>query len=236
MTLPKAILFDMDDTLISFDGVSERVWRASIGEAIALHGLDTDAQVLFDALQAHRSWYWSDPERHRQGRMDNRGTQRRIVAQVFSGLGLEAPEAAAALADAYTIGRQEAVCLFPQTIKTLDALRAHGVRLGLVTNGTAAEQRRKIARFGLEPYFECILIEGELGFGKPDRRVFELALEHLGLPPGEVWMVGDNLNWEIGPAQALGLRAIWVDWRGGGLPPDSAIVPDQIVQNVGELL
>ena len=53
------------------------------------------------------------------------------------------------------------------------------MRLALVTNGAASLQRQKIARFELEPLFDLILVEGELGFGKPDERIYRLALNEL---------------------------------------------------------
>ena len=235
-TIPKAIFFDLDDTLISFDGVSTPVWQACCAETVARFALPVSPDALWEAVRACKDWFWSDPERHRIGRLDNGAAQRGIVRDALAGLGIEHIEAAHFLADHYAIERQEAVCLFPQSIETLTALRARGVRLALLTNGTTAEQRRKIERFGLEPYFERILVEGELGFGKPDHRFFTMALKQMGLAPEEVWMVGDNLSWEIVPAQALGLTAIWNDWRGTGLPEGSAARPDRIVRHVGELL
>jgi len=235
-TPPKAIFFDLDDTLISFDGVSTPVWQACCAETVARFALPVSPDALWEAVRARKDWFWSDPERHRLGRLDNGAAQRGIVRDALAGLGLEHIEAAHFLADTYATRRQEAVCLFPRSLETLTALRARGVRLALLTNGTAAEQRHKIERFGLEPYFELILIEGELGFGKPDHRFFSMALEQMGLEPQDAWMVGDNLSWEIAPAVGLGLTAIWNDWRGTGLPPGSVVQPHRIIRDVGELL
>ena len=69
---------------------------------------------------------------------------------------------------------------------TARSKRWRGVRerapaLGLVTNGAAAPQRAKIDRFDLARFFDVIVVEGEAGFGKPDRRVFERALGALGV-------------------------------------------------------
>lgn len=60
-------------------------------------------------------------------------------------------------------------------------------------------------------------MEGELGFGKPDHRVYHLALDRLQLAPSEVWMVGDNLEWDVASPQELGIYSVWVDVRGGWL-------------------
>ena len=80
------------------------------------------------------------------------------------------------------------------------------------------------------------MIEGEYGIGKPDERVFRHALDQLGIDPSEAWMVGDRLEHDIGGAQSVGIYAIWVDWRGEGLPKSSDVQPDRIIRTLSELL
>lgn len=106
----------------------------------------------------------------------------------------------------------------------------------LVTNGERHIQRRKIERFLLEPYFKGILVEGELGFGKPDERVFLKALEILNTRAEETWVIGDNYQWEVIAPSRLGFTTVWVDKRGGGLPADVSVKPDAIIDTFSELL
>jgi putative hydrolase of the HAD superfamily len=124
---------------------------------------------------------------------------------------------------------------FPNAIATLRHFRAQGIRLALLTNGASAPQRRKIEQFKLAPLFDCILIEGEFGVGKPDERVYRHALQQLNAQPHETWMVGDRLEWEVAAPQRAGIAGIWVDHKQVGLPPNSTIQPDHIVQNISEL-
>ena len=123
-------------------------------------------------------------------------------------------------------------------IEALHTLRERGHRLGLLTNGCSAFQRRKLLRFELEPLFELILVEGELGYGKPDRRVFQRALAHFGSAPAETCMIGDNLEADIGGAQALGMLGVWHDAHGQGLRPlpEPRVVPDRVITRLSELL
>jgi len=108
--------------------------------------------------------------------------------------------------------------------------------LALVTNGDAREQRDKIERHGLAPFFDTILIEGEMGVGKPEAVVFRRALAALGVAAGpDVWMVGDHLEWDIAGSQRVGLRAAWIDRPGDGLPPGATVQPDRIVRALGDL-
>jgi putative hydrolase of the HAD superfamily len=62
------------------------------------------------------------------------------------------------------------------------------------------------------------------------------ALSALDLGPKDVWMVGDNLEWEVVAPQRLGIFAIWHDPHGQGLPPGSQIRPDRIIRGLPELL
>ena len=80
-----------------------------------------------------------------------------------------------------------------------------------------------------------ILIEGELGFGKPDERVYRAALDALAVESSDAWMVGDNLTWDVAPAKRLGIHAIWIDAAGRGLPQSPPCVPDRIVRVLAEL-
>jgi putative hydrolase of the HAD superfamily len=124
----------------------------------------------------------------------------------------------------------------PGSIDALRAVRAKGVRTGLLTNGSGEFQRRKIRRFELEPLLDVIVIEGEFGVGKPDERVFRHALASLSVQPSDAWMVGDNLRADIEPALRLGIHAIWVDPEGGGLPADAPVRPDRTIRSLSELL
>ncbi len=96
-------------------------------------------------------------------------------------------------------------------------------------------QRSKVDRFGLAELFDLILIEGELGFGKPDPRVYQQALDEMAVAPSDTWMVGDNLEWDVAQPQRLGIFSIWVDVRGSGLPSGHKVRPDRIVRKLSEL-
>ena len=125
---------------------------------------------------------------------------------------------------------------FPGAVDVLRELRSHGVLTALVTNGGGKQQRERIARFGLATYFDCIVIEGEFGIGKPDERIFRHALRELEGDPESTWMVGDSLEADIAPALALGMHAVWVDVEGEGLPKDAPAKPQRVVRGIHELL
>jgi putative hydrolase of the HAD superfamily len=235
MKLPPAIFFDLDDTIIAFGAVAVPVWR-ELCENYERQTGKLHAQQLLEAIRKTSRWYWGDKDRHRNGRLNMQHARRQIVRQAFRELGNTNVLDAYTIADQYSIERTNRVDLFPGAKEALQALKNRGVRLALITNGEAAGQNAKIDRFHLRPYFEQIFVEGEVGFGKPDQRIYRLALDTLQITPQEVWMVGDNLEWEVGVPQQLGIYSVWNDWRGKGLPEDSEIVPDRIVNSIRELV
>lgn len=233
--MPKAILFDLDDTILDFDSGADPCWRDVCGQfAAEVEGIS--AGQLRSAIDDCRRWFWSDPERHRRGRLNMPAARQEIVTVALSRLGVEAPGLAARIAGAYSATRAETLRLLPGAIEALKALRSLGIKLALVTNGDAAEQRAKIERFDLAPLFDCIVIEGEFGAGKPDEQVYRHVLAQLEVRPGEAWMVGDNLEWDVAAAQSVGMLGIWCDAAGTGLPASSAIVPDRIIRTLAELV
>jgi putative hydrolase of the HAD superfamily len=232
---PEVVCFDLDDTIIDFGSSARGSWRAVCAEAAArTPGLDGEA--LDAAVERIRRWYWSDAERHRVGRSDLLAASTRIVAQALDEIGHRDGDLARATAIHYRDVRDAAICLFEGAVETLRWLAARDVRLALVTNGTSLEQRAKLERFDLGGHFEHVAIEGEVGVGKPDPRAFELALSRLACEPGECWMVGDNLEWDVAAPQSLGMRAVWVDTEGRGLPDGAAVRPDHIVRSIRELI
>ncbi len=233
---PKAILFDLDDTIISFDGAADTAWRNSCKCFVQSTPVPFDTNVLMNSINKVRRWYWSDPERHRVGRMDMIAARRYIVKMALEKLNYLHEENAYRIADSYSKLQDEMICLFPQSIKTLEKFKAMGIPMALITNGSSEMQRGKISRFNLSGYFEFCLVEGEVGFGKPDIRIYQRALELLELKPEEVWMVGDNLVWDIEAPQKVGIYSIWNDYKKRGIPAKTKVRPDRIIHNISELL
>jgi putative hydrolase of the HAD superfamily len=234
-SLPRALLLDLDDTLLqSYDG-HEQCW-ADLCERFASRLGQVGSTELFQGIRHTARWYWSVPERSRLGRLDLRGARRTIVRRALERLGIDAVEVGEELADTYTAIREERVRPHSGALEVLRAVRAKGVRTGLLTNGSSEFQRRKIERFSLEPLLDVIVIEGEFGVGKPDDRVFLHALESLAVEPPDAWMVGDNLHADIEPAQRLGIFAIWVDQAGAGPPSEAGVYPDRTIRSLSELL
>lgn len=234
LALPKAILLDLDDTILDDSGSAKGCWRA----ACLAHDSELgtiEPAALLEAIERNRTWFWGDPVRHREGRLDMDAARREIVRMSLTDLGGDASSLAGRIAEAYGSRRDRAIQPLDDAIETVRWFREHGCRLALLTNGNGAAQRSKIDRFRLAEFFDVILIEGELGFGKPDARVYGLALDALAIEPTDAWMVGDNLEWDVAGPQRLGIVGIWIDARGAGLPADPVVRPHRIVRRLAEL-
>lgn len=234
---PRAILFDLDDTILPGFARPDAAWREVVEQIVGVES----ASPVVAAIRARSRDFWSDPQRHRQWRMTMPAARRRIVSDACAALSAEgrpAPDAATAvrIADLFTARLDDAIEITPDAFHVLDELRRRDFRLALITNGATAPQRAKIERFDLAHRFDHVQIEEEAGVGKPEPAAYMRAMGRLGVAAAETWMVGDNLEWEVVAPQRLGIFAVWADLHGRGLPPGGDVRPDMIVRTLSELL
>ncbi len=233
--LPKGIMFDLDDTITTFNEIVEPTWKKICKKNINQFNNLTEQQ-LYKNIREAANWYWSDKDRHKKGRLDIEKTRRIVLEIAFKKMKNNNISLAHKLADSYSKLRVEAIDFYPGAERTLKYFLEQNVVLALVTNGQKKKQREKINRFRLERFFNIILVEEEMGYGKPDERVYHRALKELNLSADSVWFVGDNLEWDVGGPQKLGIYGIWNDYKKRGLPPSSKVIPDRIITNISELI
>ncbi len=232
--LPPAVLLDLDDTILDDSSAVDECWLA----ACRLHcaaGRLPEADALHAAIKRASGWFWSDAERHRVGRLDLPAARTEVVRLALDEAGIDDRALAARIAAAYASERDARMTPLPDAVETVQWLRSTGRRLALLTNGAAEAQRSKIERFALGGLFDAVLVEGEVGFGKPDARIYHLALGRLGVSAGEACMIGDNLEWDVEAPQRLGIYGVWIDRRRKGLPAGRAITPDQVIASLSDL-
>ena len=236
--LPRAMLIDMDDTILSAYGRPEIAWNHITAEfagelAPVLPGEAATAVLSF----ARNFWATAEPA----WRLKLEEARRVAVRGGFAALAADGhprlpDELANRIADRFSAYREEEMFVFPGAHEAIDELKALGVKLALVTNGAADTQRAKVERFALAHRFDHVQIEGEHGFGKPDERAYLHAMDALGVTARQTWMIGDNLEWEVEAPQRLGIYAIWMDVHGDGLPEGSTVKPDRIIRSLKELV
>jgi putative hydrolase of the HAD superfamily len=129
----------------------------------------------------------------------------------------------------------------PGVVDALQGLAGRGIRLGIVSNTgrtPGVVLRRILAGHGLLRYFDAagIAYSDEVGFRKPDPRIFLRSLQALGVEPGRALHVGDNPEADVRGAKSLGMRAAHYAFDGGPPSPiadvvlaDLARLPDLIL-------
>ncbi len=103
--------------------------------------------------------------------------------------------------------------LFPETLEVLEGLKSRGLKLGLVSN-TIPITRPVMRRFGVESYFDTVILSCEVGMKKPEPAIFEMALRQLKVSPEETLMIGDQEEKDVDAPKSLGMRALLIDREG----------------------
>jgi putative hydrolase of the HAD superfamily len=214
----RAVFLDLDDTLCDSEGLTPLRLEAV---RAALDG-ETPSDQLNAVLQEALTW---DPL-GLPGQPPNR------IQRLGDRLGLS-DEQRQRMRTVYNRTLMDNLCLHEGAEEALAWLRQR-VALGLITNGPSEFQRGKIARLGIERYFDSITISGEVGKHKPDPEIFHVALKSLDVRPEEALYVGDRPEADIAGARAVGITAVLVRNR-YPFPVAQSAEPDYIVESVAEL-
>jgi 2-haloacid dehalogenase len=203
----KALSFDCYGTLIDWElGILHALkpWVQKLGERAVLAGFSA---IEPDIEHAHPSWAY-----------------RRIVAEVYRQMAEEFGMPAHdddALRFAVSVGTWPP---FPDTLAALERLHSR-FKLFILSNVDEISIAGTLAQ--LEVPFEGIYTAEQVGSYKPDKRNFAYMLDRLeaqGLGKGDVVHVAQSLYHDHAPAQALGLKTVWIDRTSGR--PGATRVPD----------
>ncbi|RIJ61971.1 HAD family hydrolase, partial [Clavibacter lycopersici] len=225
MTL-RLVLLDLDDTLVDH--------RGAVADGITAHLAARGLLDASDAAERDRAvalWVALEEEhyhRYLAGELDYQGQRRARVRGFLAawgsgpGAALDGDDAATdAWFGGYLAGYEASWRTLPGAVAALDEIgRRHpGVRFGVVTNGERSQQEPKIAAAGLTARLDPVVCSGDLGFTKPDPRIFLLACREAGADPADAVMVGDRLRTDALGAADAGLGGIWFDQDAGTRDP-----------------
>ena len=144
-----------------------------------------------------------------------------------------APVLHAGLNALYSVTNQN-WCAEEDAIPSLEMLKHRGYRLGMISNTSDdAHVQILIDENGFRPYFEFVVTSAGFGIRKPDRRIFQVALDHFHAKPETAAMVGDTLEADILGANDVGIYSIWITRRAAGSDP--TIIPQATVSTLQEI-
>lgn len=226
-----AVLFDLDGTLLLSEMTRFDAWVKAFAEVMP--GCSTEfAVILASAAERNADKFWADQARAARGRRDLRRAAEIIASTTLRQFLNTSAISLGELGSTYRMIRDQSTVLAPGAAQALAALRSESLLVGLVTNGQSRVQREKLDRFRLYPYFDAVLIEEELGEGKPTREVFAKALGALDATAESTWMVGDDFGADIVVPAELGMRTIWINSRGTEPPAEVSMRPTYVLPSI----
>ncbi|GGB49153.1 putative uncharacterized hydrolase YsaA [Lentibacillus populi] len=234
----KAILFDLDDTLLWDKKSIKEAFKATCELAKAKYHIDSgllEEKVRENARELYASYdtyaFTKDiginPFEGLWGNFADEGESfRKLKAIVptyrreswikgLKAMGIDDSSFGATLAETFPTMRKKMPFVYDDTYPVLDQLKGK-FQLLLLTNGSPDLQQAKLDLTPkLATYFDHIIVSGDFGKGKPDPEIFDYALKHLPVKKDEAIMVGDNLMTDILGASRAGVDSVWVNRNGG---------------------
>lgn len=253
----RAVIFDLDDTLIWDERLSRRALMETSAEAAARCRVDTARLaaaaksasdelwrahapvercdqlgiVAFEGMWGH---FHGEEEYLRHLREWTPHFRTEIWRRAMAAQGVEDEKLAGELGAMFARRRRELQDPLPGAQEILHRLRAAGIRIGLLTNGAASLQREKIEASGLGLFFDAAVVSGEIGTGKPEPEIFQHLLGRLGVGASEALMVGNSLARDIVGGKRAGLATCWLDLEDEE-EPVGLVESDYTIRSLGEL-
>jgi HAD superfamily hydrolase (TIGR01549 family) len=221
---PKAILFDLDDTLWPIAPVIVEA-ELRVFTWLQAHAPKVAERFSIDALRQRRLALLAREPRYA---VDLGALRRAILHEAFAEAG-EDPASIDGAMEVFFAARND-VTPFADVLPALPRL-ARLARLGTVTNGNA-----NLAAIGLAHHFEYSLSAAEFGKAKPDAGIFLAACAAMGVAPHQALYVGDDILIDVQGAQQAGLRAAWINRDGSDADVRHGVRPDVACADLGQLL
>ena len=219
----RVISFDVDDTLYDFTTVSSRALEKVAERVRAETGAASSALTL-DHVIADLETTAVEME-HPYARIGE--FRRRSFTRTLARCGRQSPALVDELNRIYVRHRFGAVSPYADAQPTLAAL-ARSYILCAISNG-----EQELEALGLAHLFQFMVTATEVGFQKPDPRIFEAAMRRAGRTRDEFAHVGDSLAGDVAGAKAAGARAIW--FNPAGVPRTGDVAPDAEIRTLLEL-
>ena len=224
----KAVIFDIDDTL--YDQLEP--FRTAYEEVFGGR-FEIDMQGLF-AARSRRSNEVFEAAMAGEISMDEMFIYRGQKA--FADMGVEiTPQEALDFQHAYERS-QERITLSDTMKEVLEVCKNAGFLLGILTNGPAQHQRKKVQILGTDRWIspQHVIISAECGVSKPDAAIFRCAQEKLGVSAGDCIFIGDSFENDIIGAKRAGWQAVWLNKLRRNVS-DGTHRPDHTVYDEAEL-
>ncbi|MEM2887935.1 MAG: HAD-IA family hydrolase [Candidatus Bathyarchaeia archaeon] len=196
----KAVLFDLGGTLVKTAST-----LTIFNRILAKHGVQVqttvDEKIFNEVFQEMSEKYWMEYEKFWQT----------YNIRILRKLGIQSNlEELADIIDKEWWTHAE-LSLYPDVKDTILMLRRKGLKLGIVSNGLRKDIKEILLRVSLTGKFDVTVGVDDAGASKPDKRIFQRALNELTVSPNEAIFVGDNLEADYKGAENAGLKPLLID-------------------------
>lgn len=191
----KAVIFDLDNTLLDFIRMKERAVAAAV-EAMIEAGLDVDLEESYKKIMhLYESHGWENQEVFNDflTELSGKVNYKYLAAAIV----------------AYRRAREASLMPYPNVSKTLTELARNGVKIAVISDAPAREAWLRIYYLNLHHRFDLVLTFDDIGVRKPDPKGFKMVLEKLQIKPEEAIMVGDWPERDMVGASQLGIKTVF---------------------------
>ena len=235
----RAIAFDVNGTLVRIltDEGMDQIFRAA-AHFLTYQGIDLCRDQVRDLYgQVMKEQQHASPEEHPE--FDAVAIWRRIVEGHATDFTRALPAAKLEQMPLFLAEMSRGISrhqlgLYPHVREVLGVLRER-YPLAIVTDAQSAYARGELHRVGLLGYFDPIVVSGDYGYRKPDRRLFQFALDGMNVAAGNALYVGNDMHRDIFGAREAGLTTVMFD-SDQGTKDYQGCVPDYTITDLRDLL
>jgi len=214
------IFFDLDHTLWDFDRNS----RLAFHRVFNQYGITINMDEFIEIYEPINFQYW---KLYREERIDKLGLRRGRFLDAFQSFSIRfTMEEVDALAGSYIDELPKDNHLLTGTIDVLTYLSERKYKLHIITNGFEEVQYLKLRNSNIDNYFDTVTTSEEVGVKKPNRLVFERALQKANATPAKSVMIGDTFEADILGAEAVGMQTLFYNYRNENPPTDYRMIND----------
>ena len=229
------VLIDLDDTLFDYSKTEDSAFRKTFKKMGFFQVNQIEKEKMEENYEKIRKKYkevnlqlWKDLEK---GKMDKDKLKVLRFEKIIEEFGLEYDSVE--ISELYLKKLGESVFPFTVTEKLCEYLHSK-YKVGIITNGIKEVQYSRIKNSSIGKYIDKLVISEEVGVNKPDKKIFEYAMEYLGTSDKKLTiMVGDSLVADIKGGQNAGIDTCWVNLK--NIINDTGIIPKYEVKKLEEL-
>ncbi|MGR3762994.1 HAD family hydrolase [Rossellomorea sp. NS-SX7] len=191
----KAVLFDLDDTLLDRNQAVDKLFSILLETCYE----DVEHSVANDMLRKFKKY-----DKRSYGDFN----KARVLEAFFNEYSPKHKLPPNRFQDFWNHHFPQCFSINQETKNIVHTIKHHA-KVAIITNGSIHRQKAKIMNANLHSCFDIVVISEEAGFSKPDKRIFELTLNKLGVQPEEALFVGDDLEKDIGGCQNANMKGVW---------------------------